>query len=141
MKRLVPRNPIRRRKNKRTNGLECSRCDQPRARSGRYCLRCHAAVMREWRASHPKTESQRRKDNARSYANVYKRRGKLVPKPCEECGRPDVQMHHDDYSKPLEVRWLCKRHHQEHHQNDVAHPRGPWASKRQLRPRAKRRVK
>ena len=46
-------------------------------------------------------------------------RGKLVPQPCEVCGfegkardgRRAVHAHHDDYSKPLEVRWLCKKHH------------------------------
>lgn len=56
------------------------------------------------------------KDNARSYANVYQRRGKLKPQPCEipGCLIP-AQKHHDDYSKPLEVRWLCRNHHLEHH--------------------------
>lgn len=43
------------------------------------------------------------------------RDGKLKKKPCEVCGHPLVQAHHDDYSKPLEVRWLCVQHHNEHH--------------------------
>jgi hypothetical protein len=41
--------------------------------------------------------------------------GKLVRKPCEVCGKKKSQAHHDDYSKPLDVRWLCQVHHSEHH--------------------------
>jgi hypothetical protein len=33
---------------------------------------------------------------------------------CEICGEPG-EKHHDNYSKPLEVRYLCTRHHAEHH--------------------------
>ncbi len=37
--------------------------------------------------------------------------GKLVREPCEVCGAEKTEGHHDDYSKPLAVRWLCKRCH------------------------------
>lgn len=43
------------------------------------------------------------------------RNGRLVRKPCEKCGTEKVEAHHDDYTKPLDVRWLCRRHHLEHH--------------------------
>lgn len=43
------------------------------------------------------------------------RRGELVRGPCEVCGDPMTDGHHDDYSKPLDVRWLCRTHHIEHH--------------------------
>jgi ribosomal protein S27AE len=43
------------------------------------------------------------------------RRGELVRQPCEVCGATKVHAHHDDYSKPLDVRWLCSRHHRLHH--------------------------
>ena len=43
------------------------------------------------------------------------RSGKLVKGPCEVCGSLVVDAHHDDYSKPLEVRWLCRVHHLIHH--------------------------
>jgi hypothetical protein len=52
------------------------------------------------------------------------RDGRLVKQPCEVCGSTDVQAHHDDYSKPLEVRWLCFVHHRElHGQRNVSRGR------------------
>jgi ribosomal protein S27AE len=45
------------------------------------------------------------------------RAGQLTRKPCEQCGNPRVQAHHDDYSKPLQVRWLCVPCHAAHHVN------------------------
>lgn len=41
--------------------------------------------------------------------------GRLKPLPCEICGANEVHAHHDDYSRPLDVRWLCPTHHREHH--------------------------
>lgn len=42
--------------------------------------------------------------------------GTLKVQPCERCGFAlGVQAHHEDYSKPLEVVWLCKTHHGERH--------------------------
>lgn len=59
----------------------------------------------------------RNKDNARSAVLRAIRRGDLVRKPCEVCGSElRVEGHHDNYDKPLEVRWLCREHHMEEHQ-------------------------
>jgi hypothetical protein len=46
------------------------------------------------------------------------RRGDLTRKPCEVCGDP-AQAHHDDYSKPLVVRWLCTVHHGYEHRKET----------------------
>lgn len=81
-----------------------------RGRRG-YCLACFAAYMRDWRKTHPLTREQRRKDTCRSYAGVYKRRGHLAQRPCTECGSAASQMHHEDYSRPLAVTWLCRPCH------------------------------
>lgn len=73
--------------------------------------------MREWRKTHPLTPEQRFKDIARSYAGVYKRvYKKLVPQPCA-CGSTDVEMHHADYTKPLQVQWMCRRCHLKLHRD------------------------
>jgi hypothetical protein len=44
--------------------------------------------------------------------------GRLIKGVCEVCGSVDVQAHHDDYSKPLTVRWLCILHHAQRHAED-----------------------
>ena len=87
------------------------KCGKPNAPSKRYCATCHAAYMREWRKTHPLTPAQRVKDIARSHANLGQKVGRLIPQPCETCGSQKVEKHHDDYSRPLQVRWLCRAHH------------------------------
>lgn len=47
-------------------------------------------------------------------------RGVLVRGNCEACGNPKTHGHHDDYSRPLQVRWLCARHHKEQHEKGQA---------------------
>jgi len=73
--------------------------------------------MREWRKTHPLIGLARKKMNARAYANVYLRRGKIDRMACKVCGSDKSQMHHADYDKPLEVTWLCRKHHLEIHIN------------------------
>lgn len=74
--------------------------------------------MREWRPKHSELEvEQRMRANARSMANTYHRRGKLTPAPaCESCGcSGKLEKHHEDYSKPLIVVWLCRPCHLKKH--------------------------
>lgn len=59
---------------------------------------------------------QKRRANARAYANCYLRRGRLSKQPCEDCGAEGAEMHHDDYDKPLQVRWKCRACHMQHHE-------------------------
>jgi hypothetical protein len=55
------------------------------------------------------------KESARRRVRNAVRSGKLTRSPCEVCGVAKSEGHHDDYSKPLDVRWLCRKHHDEHH--------------------------
>lgn len=85
-----------------------------------YCRACHAEYMRKNRVPHSQlTDEQKKKSNARAYANVTERRGRLVHEPCETCGDAFAEKHHDDYDKPLEVRWLCRPCHLAEHQAET----------------------
>jgi ssDNA-binding Zn-finger/Zn-ribbon topoisomerase 1 len=41
--------------------------------------------------------------------------GQISRHPCEWCGAEKTQAHHDDYSKPLAVAWLCQSCHKRRH--------------------------
>ncbi len=53
--------------------------------------------------------------NCRCYANVYKRRGRLKPEMCANCGAEKAEKHHENYDKPLIVVWLCRDCHLKRH--------------------------
>jgi uncharacterized OB-fold protein len=73
----------------------------------------HRATVQEYRDRNPdKIKAQS------SIANAV-RDGKILRKPCEKCGNPVSQAHHPDYSKPLEVVWLCVKHHREIHRRNT----------------------
>jgi hypothetical protein len=94
---------------------KCFRCDCDFIGNKSYCLSCHANYMKNWRLRNPLTEDQKKKATSRSILNVNVKRKKINKMPCEVCGEINVEAHHDDYDKPLQVRWLCRPHHLEHH--------------------------
>lgn len=68
---------------------------------------------KEYREKYPK------KHKAHNLVNNSIRDGKLFPEPCMVCGELDnVHAHHDDYAKPLNVRWLCASHHKQWHEEN-----------------------
>ena len=70
--------------------------------------------MREWRTRKgghaARSPEQKKRANARSYLAVYLKRGKVMRFPCEVCGALEVEAHHVDYDRPLDVVWLCRLH-------------------------------
>lgn len=63
------------------------------------------------------------RNRARRKVRDHIRAGRLNRQPCEVCGTPNAHAHHDDYSRPLDVRWLCRQHHREHH-DTIGRPMG-----------------
>lgn len=43
------------------------------------------------------------------------RKGTLHREPCIICGDKKSHGHHEDYLKPANVTWLCRKHHSERH--------------------------
>lgn len=55
------------------------------------------------------------RQQARMVAARARRSGRLVPTPCVECGAHEVHGHHGDYTRPLDVVWLCSGCHGKEH--------------------------
>lgn len=91
-----------------------------------------AETKRRWAAEHPdrvKENGARMRElypekvRARNILNDAVRDGLVLkPSACEECGDEpeprELQGHHEDYAKPLDVRWLCRPCHVEEHLED-----------------------
>jgi len=61
-------------------------------------------------------EINREKIRAQRKVAYYVRTGQMTQRPCEVCGSTtNIHAHHDDYSRPLDVTWLCAKHHKERH--------------------------
>ena len=73
----------------------------------------YRAYMMAWRKTH------RTQKLAHRAVEKALKTGALLKAPCRECGsKIGVHAHHDNYSQPLEVAWLCRRHHMEHHRKN-----------------------
>ena len=76
-------------------------------------LEARARTLRNWRHNNPE------KATAHEKVHYAIKKGRIIKSECEICGEVKAHAHHDDYSKPLEVRWLCRTHHNEFHNQYV----------------------
>lgn len=79
---------------------------------GRKDVRARKAEQMRGYAKAAETQEHHR---ARRAVRTAIEAGRLERQPCEVCGIGPAHAHHDDYRKPLDVRWLCPTHHREHH--------------------------
>jgi hypothetical protein len=82
----------------------------------RFCSRrCATAFLND---SYQWPRDARARAARRAVASAVKSGRLIRPRACVECDRRRrVEGHHDDYSQPLEVRWLCHSCHQKHHRS------------------------
>lgn len=100
----------------------CQECRRPRARAA-YEAKFADPVEVEKRKLERRKKVQedfdhRKKLAAQRAAYDAISDGTLVREPCEVCGEKRVDAHHDNYDKPLDVRWLCRKHHRLHHERN-----------------------
>ena len=64
--------------------------------------------VNKWKRKYP--------EKAEAYRKLYQAllRKELIKESCF-CGNIKVDGHHPDYSKPIDVIWLCRKHHVELH--------------------------
>jgi len=112
-----------------TNGHlgKCKECTKKDVRENYRKTSQQLAVYDKLRNSNPERRSRRierqrelRKTNPQKYRArravwVTIKNGTMTKQPCEICGEVRAEAHHDDYSKQLEVKWLCYAHHLEVH--------------------------
>ena len=121
----------------------CGHCKIPKLESGFHkdrraksglqnqCKDCKAEYQREYRHSSTGRAAQNRdqkkqrlkfpeKEKARQAVKYAVHIGELKRSVfCEGCGLPaETQAHHPDYSKPLEVIWLCRPCHRKLHKSN-----------------------
>lgn len=69
----------------------------------------YQSIRRLRRAANPK------KIRAQEACRYAIRVGKIKRGSCVSCKSPKVVAHHNDYSKPLDIIWLCAKHHSAWH--------------------------
>lgn len=83
--------------------------------------RFHKPARKIWRMANQKRirNADPEKYRARNAVSNALRDGRLHKLPCKNCGSTKSQAHHTDYTKPLEVEWLCFPCHRKQHGQTV----------------------
>jgi len=94
--------------NYRNHIHEYSKYEKKRAKRRKRKVQVSVS-LKKWRERHPE------KSKAIYLVTSAIKGGRLVKKPCMDCGAENTQAHHFDYLKPLEVIWLCYPCHLKKH--------------------------
>jgi len=90
------------------------------------CVEKQKKYQRRYEENHPERMAARR-----ALSNAVVRGAVKKPSRCDTCGKRknvrDIHGHHTDYSKPLDVMWLCARCHTDQHRKERS-----WLSREQV---------
>lgn len=89
-----------------------------RLAAGRDYRRTEAGKARSKAAQDRYRQKYPEKYKAHNAVAAAIRNGVLQRESCEQEGEAclgKIHAHHDDHTKPLDVRWLCRFHHMQHH--------------------------
>lgn len=67
--------------------------------------------IRTIRKAYYKNPQNKIKQQARGKLRTAILNGSVIKAPCIVCGNDKSEAHHHDYNQPLDVAWLCKKHH------------------------------
>lgn len=97
----------------RVKSNRSQKIDYYRAHDRARGFRGPADLTRRYKLQHPERRA------AQITLNNAIRDGRVTPWPAcshpEGCERKTVEAHHPDYSRPLDVVWLCPAHHKQAH--------------------------
>ena len=112
--------PIKQRKRRNgslINGISvnCKECDKL---IDGWCKKCDDLYW--WlKYKYHEDEEYNLKHKVRALTRSYIKAGILVKKSCEECGSiKKIQAHHEDYTRPMDIKWLCQKCHHEWHKHN-----------------------
>ena len=118
--------------------MECNVCHKEKELSEFYedggnlcgyklkCRLCYSQKIKVYYVNHLEQERERGRKKkrkypyfkpepikvlARNFLHYATKIGTIKKQPCRICGEIKAHAHHKDYSKPLDVDWLCLRHH------------------------------
>jgi late competence protein required for DNA uptake (superfamily II DNA/RNA helicase) len=100
--------------------FECPRCKRLRQNSSNATdplfkekrrVRNQLPHIKQYLYEYQKNKVSPEKRKARRKVATEIEAGRLMRMPCVVCGSQKTEAHHEDYSKPISVTWLCRKHH------------------------------
>ena len=88
--------------------------------------RTRIRVLNTQKAARAHDKLKKGREVCRQETNRLLRTGFLTRLTCQECGSIEAEVHHLNYNDPINVLFLCQKHHKEWHKNNRTVPGGEY---------------